>query len=255
MEYEVHLLESDRVQRDQEGVIVHHPLGYKRASFGGYGFLMYDPKSLSKTQLLDDAKVFYLEFLGEVDPYDREAWADPLRTMVLKHLRYKDWNWYLSFIGDLPDSSTPGHFIPISQEIQDNIFWKEIMNFVIVQTPERYAIKERLKERPFLEVPEQFLPQVLERYWPRAYPAYPIQGLHMAPGQIEQIKAWSEKPPSDLVVREMIDQVFVAFFTWPAENNHFVFVTNKLDLEDMKQLIHLDELQEMAGKIGARNKG
>jgi len=52
---------------------------------------------LDKSLILDDIRVFYLEFHCDPDGTDdREGWADPLRVQVLKNLSADERCWYLS---------------------------------------------------------------------------------------------------------------------------------------------------------------
>jgi len=46
-----------------------------------------------------------------------------------------------------------------------------------------------------------------------------------------------------------MDQVFVAFYSFPAEHRHFGFVTSKLSLDDMRQLLDIESLQRQAEEI------
>jgi hypothetical protein len=49
---------------------------------------------------LEGINVIRLEFF-RIDEYkEGEPWANPLRALVLERMRYKDWSWYFSFIGN-----------------------------------------------------------------------------------------------------------------------------------------------------------
>ena len=69
MDNRVHLWE-DEIRRDESGKIIHHPLNGKYTFLDGkdwvsYGHLTFGGHDLDKSPLLDDVKVFYLEFHGE----------------------------------------------------------------------------------------------------------------------------------------------------------------------------------------------
>lgn len=81
-----------RIRTDELGHAVHHPLngpyysGTERVGTS-YGHLTFAGHDLDKSDILDDVRVFHLEFYGE-PPHlrDREAWADPLRAKALRRL-------------------------------------------------------------------------------------------------------------------------------------------------------------------------
>ena len=101
MDYSVNLWE-DEIEKDKTGKVVHHPLNSRYfftlgKDIPSYGHLTFGGHDLDKSLILDDVKVFYLEFHcdpGETD--DREGWAVPLRVEVLKNLTSDDRCWYLS---------------------------------------------------------------------------------------------------------------------------------------------------------------
>ena len=65
-EYTVKLWE-DKVEKDETGKIIHHPLNSRYYRIWGqdiesYGHLTFGGHDLDKSSLLDDIRVFYLEF-------------------------------------------------------------------------------------------------------------------------------------------------------------------------------------------------
>ena len=223
-----------------------HPL-HDLDKIDSYGFLMAGIRNLDETPLLDDVKGFYLDFFGGNSEDNYELWANPLRVKVLQRLSLSQWYLYLSIIGDVPYDSSPTGYIPIEKEMQNGVIQDEHLSYVVIKSPESYT---EIHPRIFLEVPERLIPQIINRYWQRAYPGYPIQGLLMRPGQVARLRSWSEKPRNDHLFREIIDEVFVMFHTFPSENRHFLFLTNKLTLDDIKRLVDIDDLQKAADEIG-----
>jgi len=258
-EYEVRLWE-DKVKKDNSGRIIHHPLnGPYRFSTGAdmpsYGHLTFGGHDLAESSILSDVKVFYLEFFGEPpSTLDREAWADPLRAEALQRLSHQSRAWYLSFIGDLPDTTSSTGYVSIDEELRRDLIKNEALNFAIVRSERQYGYGKGFRTRLFVETPNRLLSNLIARYWPRAYPGDPIEGYSIASGQIEALGEWDKKLRDDQLFREVIDQVFVAFYTYPEEHRHFVFVTNKLDLNDMKQLLDLESLQQQAKELGGCTK-
>lgn len=251
-QYEVELSE-DEIRRGEDGGVIHHPLDGPYCldsdrDLPVYGRLTFDGHDLAKSVLLDDVRVFHLTFHGEsADIQHREAWADPLRVEVLQRLSPEDRAWYLSCVGTYLNSSSPAEYTPIVQDLE-GLLKDEQAIFAVVHS--EFGFGERLHPRLFFEAPNRFLPQIVHRYWPRAIPGWPMEGYNMAPGQIDLLREWDKRPRRDRLFRDVMDQVFIAFYTFPAEHRHFVFVTSKLDLDGMRQLLDIDSLQAQATEIG-----
>jgi hypothetical protein len=211
-----------------------------------YGFLMEGINHLDETPLLDDVKAYHVNFFGGDPEDDYELWANPLRVKILQRLTLSKWRWYLSFIGDMPVKSDPTGYVWIEQEMQNGIIQNENLNFVVLNSPESYRRKHT---RIFIEVPDRLIQPIIYRYWHRAWPGYPIQGLLMSPGQVNRLQTWSEKPRIAELFREIFDEVFVMFFAYPSENRHFYFLTNKLSFDEFQRLIDIADLQKEAVEI------
>lgn len=222
-----------------------HPL--HNLDLDSYGFLMEGIQHLDETPLLDDVKGYHVNFFGGDPEDDFELWANPLRVKILQRLTLSKCYWYLSFIGDVPAESDPTGYITIEHEMQNGIIQNENLNFVVLKSPERYR---KTRPRIFLEVPESLIPPIIQRYWQRAWPGCPIQGLLMSPGQTNRLHAWSEKPRNADLFREIVDEVFVMFYTYPSENRHFYFLTNKLGFDEFLSLIDIGDLNQDAVAIG-----
>ena len=244
-QYEVNLWQ-DEIERDGSGKIVHHPLNSRYYVVLGkdtasYGHLTFGGHDLDISPILDDIKVFYLEFKS--DPAkndDYELWANPLRAKVLQRLSGPEQCWYMSMF-DIRNKS-------ISDEVT-RILGKP-MNQAKVESETPFGYGYGFRSREFIEIPNPDLPEVVRYFWSEAAPSDPIEGYNMKAGHIDLLKKWNEMPRDDQLFREMCDQTFINFYTFPAENRYFVFVTNKLDFQELADLINLEDLQAQAKKIG-----
>ncbi len=248
-EYRVELWEDD-IERDGTGRIIHHPLNSRYYIVLGkdtvsYGHLTFGGHDLDKSPILDDVKVFYLEFKGISDEtYEKEEWADPLRAEVLIRLTGNHRCWYMSMIN--------GAFERIGNALTKVLGTK--LNQIVVKSEISYGYGTGFQPREFFEVPNHYLPDVVPYFWAEAVPADPIEGYNMESGQIDVLKQWDARPRDDQLFREVIDRTFINFYTFPAENRFFVFVTNKLNYAELAERIGLKDLQERAIKIGQEKK-
>lgn len=243
-EYEVELWE-DEVERDETGIVVHHPLNSRYYVILGkdsvsYGHLTFAGHDLDESQILENIKVFYLEFKGEPEEiYDREEWADPLRLEVLRRLSDTNRSWYLSMI-DIDHKD-------IGDEVE-KILGKRLPE-IYIQSEKPFGYGYGFIQRKILEIPNQYLSEVVQYFWSKAAPGYPIEGYNMAPGQINILKQWDKRPRNDHLFREMCDRTFISFYTFPAEHRYFVFVTNKLNYKELANLIDMKDLHAKAQKM------
>jgi hypothetical protein len=245
-EYLVELSEATTYYSKEEKRI-HHPLDSYYTNWNGKGLLSFMGANLSQYPIFDDVKVFSLRFYGGKDKEEREAWADPIRSLVLKRLNHLDWHWYLSFTGWIYDPTRPSKQYPLEEEIIDNFIQKENIDYTFVESAD--FIGPGHSKRLFFEVPDSKMDHVISKFWPLAIPTEAIQGYQLPAGQIDLLEDWDQRPRDEKLFREVIDQVFAAFYTFPAENRHFAFVTNKLNLENISNLINLPDLQEEARRI------
>jgi len=210
-----------------------------------YGHLTFGGHDLDKSTILDDVRIFYLEFRGEPEETnDREAWADNLRADVLNRLTSNGRSWYLSMID--------GSFDSIS-DLLARILAKRL-DGIEAKSEKPHGYTYGFIPRPFFEIPNQNLSDVVHFFWSEAVPGYPIEGYNLDVGQINVLRKWDARSRDDQLFREVIDRTYVNFYTTPAEHRHFVFVTNKLNYAELARLIRLDELQEKAKDIGRETK-
>lgn len=128
------------------------------------------------------------------------------------------------------------------------------LNKIEVKSEKPFGTTYGFRNREFFEIPNRFLPEIVGAFWSEAVPGYPIEGYNMEPGQIDLLRQWDAKPRDDLLFREVIDLTFINFYTFPAENRWIVFVTNKLNYDELAELIDLEMLQERARKLGQEEK-
>ena len=252
-DYKVELWE-DKIKRDENGTLIHHPLNsryYKgigpdnAEDYPSYGHLTFAGHDLDKSPILGDIKVFYLEFKGILEEtYDKEEWADPLRADVLKHLSGNKRSWYISMI----DRRFTGVGNALTKLVGTQL------NQINVKSEDPFGFKYGFSSREFYEIPNHNLPEIVRYFWSEAVPGNPIEGYNLETGKIEVLRQWDARPRDDQLFRDVIDQTFVNFYTFPAENRFFVFVTNKLNYAELATLIRLEELQERAKEIGRENK-
>jgi hypothetical protein len=247
-EYRVDLWE-DEIEYDEKGKVVHHPLNSRYFVTLGqdtvsYGYLTFAGHNLDKSSVLSDIKVFYLEFKGDEDTYYREEWANPLRIQVLLRLTGNNRCWYMSIVDRW--------FKGVNKEIS-MILGKQ-SNSIEVKSENPYPLGHGFYSREFFEIPNHFLSEVVNYFWLEAVPGIPIEGYNMGAGKIEVLKQWDARPRDDHLFRDVIDRTFINFYTFPAENRYFVFVTNKLSYAELAHLIGLEELQEQAREISREKK-
>ncbi len=247
MEYYVHLWE-DEIERDEIGKVIHHPLNSRYfIEYGkdtvSYGYLSFAGHDLDKSDNLSDVKVFYLEFQGESKATDnRDAWADPIRERVLNCLINNQNCWYLSMIDIWFNNDK------IENKIK-RIVGKQL-NQINIKSEKPYGDTYGYQQRIFFEVPNNHLSKIINYFWTDAAQGYPIEGYNMKGGQIDLLKKWDSKQRDDILFREVIDNTYINFYTFPAENRFFVFVTNKVNYAELADLIKLEELQELAKNMG-----
>lgn len=135
------------------------------------------------------------------------------------------------------------------EELRHSLFSGQQPHSAVVQSEKRHGYGLGFLHRLFVETPDQLLPDTVLRYWPEAIPGWPLEGYSLPSGQIDLLRRWDQSPRDDHLFREMMNHVFVAFYTHPSEHRHLAFVTCKLDLDDMKQLLDIDALASMAQEL------
>ena len=155
---------------------------------------------------------------------------------MLKRLTANNRCWYLSMID--------GAFEEIG-EVLTRILG-ERLNQIEARSEKPYGYSYGFIPRLFFEVPNRHLSEVVPYFWSEAVPGYPIEGYNMGNRQMEIVRQWDARSRDDKLFRDVINRTFINFYTFPAEHNYFVFVTNKLDYAELSTLIGLEELQELA---------
>ena len=206
---------------------------------------------LDESKLLTDVRLIWIQFYGEYpEERDREAWADPLRVVLLERLCSQDKSWYLSFWGDMPFADSPTGYIDLELDIMRKFVEPFGLECAHVQgVADGSAEGGKVVERFFFECPLHLIEDVILRYWPRAYPGHSIQGHLMTSGQINKLKLWNTQPRDDRLFSDIINTVDLTFFTEPSEHRHFVFVTNKMTAEELSEKIGIADLERWAVKL------
>ncbi len=232
---------EDKIQLDEGGKIIHHPLESlyyhfkdQRLKPANRNQLTFAGDNLMDTNICSEVKVFYLWFSGELE-LDREEWADPLRVETLKRLTGKGRSWYMSFVGDV----TERFFLQDGRIVHEELFAyianKGPDELVILDSPKPYGYGRGSKKRVFFEVQDQDLEWVVKTVWSEACGGYSIEGYNFASGRIDLLKKWNESPRDANLFREVINQTYMTFYTYPAEHRHFAFLTNQLDFSDFEK--------------------
>jgi hypothetical protein len=245
--YKVELWE-DEIEWDEYGQIIHHPLNSRYFVTTGkgsvsYGHLTFAGHDLDKSEILENIKIYYLEFKGKsVEDYDREEWANILRVEVLNRLSSVNRCWYMS-MDDIDDKDIG--------DATERIIGKRLPE-IVVRSEKPFGYGYGFITRKFLEIPNQHLSEIVKYFWSKASPGIPIEGYNMEIGQLERLKQWDARPRDDQLFKEVCDKTFIDFYTFPAEHRYFVFVTNKLNYAELANLIDLADLQAGAKKIGEK---
>jgi hypothetical protein len=159
--------------------------------------------------------------------------------------------WYLGVIPRLLEGKNPTDPAPFGKELES---WQgfsdtKSLESAIVQSEIDLGFG-RFLPRIFFQIPNQSLANAVLHCWQQTNPGHPIEGYCMMSGQIEWLRQWDKRPRDDHLFREVIDRVFIAFYTYPSEHCHFAFVTNKLTLEELKKRLDLGDLERQVAELG-----
>jgi hypothetical protein len=251
-----------KVWIDKNGKI-HHPFdklyGYARPlSRSELTSLTFATREIVASPLTQAIKVFYVKFFGEAaEEKDREAWADPLRALILERLSKVNSAWYLSLVGEFGKKD----MTPVKYQIERDFFdffMKDGFDYRLYQDRQYrgwshekgWYLIDDYAQRIFIEVPNQHLAKAVSVSWPFTAYKHAIEGYNMETHQLDLIELWKSKTKSVDLFQEVIKNIFYAFYTFPSENIHFAFLTDKLDLNEFVELINLKELIERAREIG-----
>ena len=191
---------------------------------------------------IDNISVYQLSFYGFAHKAAMpERWADPLRLTILKRLTENFGIWYWGLISYISDGEGQ-ESIPIETHVEnlDSLVSKWGLNYTVVTTPTLPKL--------YLEIPNNLVDEAFYQYWKRALPGYTIEGYNMEPGEIDFFqRAHAE---GGLSISRLASHVNLAFHTYPAENRDFVFLTDKMTLEELQERIDLTSLRREARELG-----
>lgn len=251
---------GDEVQIDESGAITHHPLDDLYYHYQdptrepvNNNYLTLAGDGLTKTNQFSDVKVFELGFYGEPESdIFREAWADPLRAEILKRLAGAGRSWYITFSADVTELliTHDEQFEPrASKELYEYLTGLGPDKTTLLNSPKPYGYGWGSTKRLFFEVPNDDIKWVVEHVWEDDMGGYPIEGYNFKSGKIALLKEWNERPRDAVLFREVLDETYMMFYTTPAENRHFTFVTNKLSLADFERQIDFGDLKRQAAGL------
>jgi hypothetical protein len=254
------ILSENKVIFDENGKIIHHPLKKLYYRIEGKeatnrGYLTFVGNNLDKSKILNDIRVFNLEFFGESsDEMDREAWADPWRMEILKRLTDDQRSWYIGFFGHttirldhIDEREVPSHLLNYFSHFDPS-------HTTTIQSLQPLGYGNKYENKHFFEIPNWEIECVGRYFWEASYQAYPIEGYNFKSGKIENLIKWDKQPKNDLLFREVVDEVFIMFYTYPEEHRHFNFITNKLSLEEFAELINYPKLQKTINELNDGGK-
>ncbi len=215
-----------------------------------YGCLTFAGHDLDKSTLLTDTKVFCLEFYGEMpDELFHEAWADPLRAEVLKKLSGKNRSWYISFVGDITERMICNDGRKVPEKVFQYFSGMDPSRITAVMAEKPFGAGSGFEKRIFFEIPDQEIEWAVQTIWHEAMEMYPIEGYNLPEGRIDLIRAWGQRKRDDVLFREVLENSFLCFFTYPEEPRHFKFLTKNLEIQEFAEMINLELLQKKAGEI------
>jgi hypothetical protein len=243
---------EDEFQQNENGKVIHHPLDSLYYHYKNQGkkpanlnHLTFAGDNLTETNIYNDVKVFDLWFSGELE-LDREEWADPLRAEILKRLTGDGRSWYISFVGDVTERFFLHDEREVHEELLAYIAKKGSEDLILLDSKVPYGYGNGTKKRIFFEVLNQDLEWIVKTVWSEAYPGYSIEGYNFSSGRIDLLKQWNERSRDAHLFREVIDNSYMMFYTYPEEHRHFTFLTNKLSYFNFEQKINLEELKRRA---------
>lgn len=246
------ILWEDKISKNLDGKITHHPLNgrYKfsdGSDYPSYGYLSFCGHDMDKSPLLKNLHVFYLEFSGEKDR-DREAWADNLRAMVLEKMCENKYSWYIGVIEG--DSDKISNILRINQHNFGNDKSKSsLIDFAVVDSEKIYGNGIGFIKKVFFEIPCQLIGKVIMEYLPDATPGWPIEGYCMDSGRLNFLQNWNNSTRDDRLCISVFEFVHIAFYTFPEEHRHFVFLANNMRYREVEELCDLKQLRRQAKEI------
>ncbi|MCM1566930.1 MAG: hypothetical protein NC238_13545 [Dehalobacter sp.] len=239
---------EDTIQFRKDGSVAHHPLDGPYNKGKGAGLLTFQPRQISNYDLFNDVRVFNVLIDGNnvIDDDDRDSWADPIRSEILRRLQKNNWRWCISAACDAPSLLT--HDRSTSQ----NEYWLEqyiISNHVPYAIIQSDTIYGTVMNRLFFEVEQQEMENLIINCFRCAHPGHTIQGYLLPPTGIDRVKSWSLLPHDEATFRYVVDTCSIIFYTFPAEHNNFAFITNKYDYVKVEHMLKIRSLERWAKQI------
>ncbi len=253
-DYEIKLYEDD-IEKDDEGKILYHPFigPYYRLPNNNSIPIYFAGPDLVESKILEDIRVFFLMIHGEPDHSGREPWADPIRCDIFERLSKKGFSWYFTSKSNIFPGKfdSDGNYLPGEEYLPHQLFQTYGLEHISFRKPIGYGPEpNRMRTRYFFEASDDNLSTVVSDYWDWLDIGLQIDGFQMASNQIKLFEEWENRPWDDKLFREIMDEAFIAFYTFPDEHRHFVFLSNKLTLEELTARLDIDDLHQKAVKIG-----
>lgn len=197
-------------------------------------------------ELVDIQEITAMFYGEKVDDRSRESWADPIRAEILRRLAGTTRQWYIGFRSCWPLAIYDEYSkILLDMHITRLPMW-EFSEIAIVDSGYRVGFGKGIVKKPILDVKNELLTDFVPEVWGSASPAFSIEGYCLEIGKLSLFRSWNEQPRTSALFKQVLDECLMLFFTFGNEPRHFHFITNKMDTEEMKQVIDLTDLEERA---------
>jgi len=213
------------------------------------GFLSFLGSGLRRGSRFGNPCVAGIEFwAGETDDRadDYELWANDIRSKILVGLSADPGlSWYISVYGDRfgehglwPDA----HGVLAGTA--------DVLGLGVCNVGAWVPMGQTTYRKPFAEVPRGQLQAFVDSCWKDAYAGYPIEGYCMQSQSIDTLQRWDARERDEALFKDVLDSCQCMFYTTPAENRDFTFISNKLQYADFSRLI--DDLRNNGTLDGVR---
>lgn len=201
------------------------------------GLVSFMNSGISDHPILKDVKGYELLFHGD-DPHGYEKWALEYRLTALDNMASEEKIWYLGFDFFLND------------EIYEELVVPNNLEYTFVSCDIGHKVYQRL----IFSLPASLKDPKVKKFWKKQLPGYTIEGYLMEPGRINDFSIWDKRPRDAQLLRQVLDKVLYLFYTTPAENRDFVFLTMKFSFEEFKNTIGFDLLRRKVNQLN-KNTG
>lgn len=200
------------------------------------GFLAFLGPGLRRGSRFGHPYVAGMSFwAGEADDRDDdyELWANDIRSKILVGLPADPGlSWYIGINGDRIDEH---HLWSIGEGAL--LGTARALGLSTCTVGAWWSLGHHPYRRPFAEVPLELVRAFVDSSWGNAYPAYPIEGYCMPSQSIDTLLSWDARDRDEALFREVLDSCQCMFYTTPAENRDFTFISNKMQYADFSRLI------------------